>query len=201
MGRHSATDDDEADVAAGAPVQEDVRPRGRHSRPEDTEQTGPLAPLPDEQPTDRIGLGLVAELLDEAPTAEAAPGPEVEEGTSGEAVTGPAQTPPAEAPEAPEAPKPPQPGRGREHSTAADLALLRSRPDLRARCIAAVVAPFVLYLGAMLIVGAERVQYLLWLWIPLILGLALAGNFLDLAYKRQRAQRADGIDDQADGPA
>lgn len=180
MGRHSAPGDEDEAVAA-APVDEDVEGRGRHARPEDIEQTGPLATLQDDQPTERIGL--VEALLDEHTPDDVAP--------DDVAVSAPAEAPP----------KPSQEKKPRAHSTAADLALLRSRPDVRARCIAAVVVPFVLYVGAMLVVGAGHVQYLEWLWIPLILGLALAGNFLDLAYKRQAATKADEIGDEADRPA
>lgn len=186
MGRHSAPGgEDESADAALATIDEEAAPQGRHSRPEDAEQTGPLR-LPDDQPTQQ--LTVIDDLLDEA------------------AITEPVEPPPdgvdvpveAEASAEPSAPSsaPAPAKKKREQSTAADLALLRSRGDLRARCIAAVVVPFVLYVAAMLIVGAERVQYLLWLWIPLILGLALAGHFLDVAQKRQAAGPAGDPDDR-----
>ena len=178
MGRHSAPGgEDESTEAALATAEEDAAASGRHSRPEDAEQTGPVR-LPDDQPTQQ--LTVIDDLLDEA------------------AITEPVEPPPAdaEAPVEAEAPAEPSAKTKRERATAADLALLRSRPDVRARCIAAVVVPFILYVAAMLIVGAEHVQYLLWLWIPLILGLALAGHFLDVAHKRQAAAPAGEPDDR-----
>jgi hypothetical protein len=170
MGRHSAPGgEDESADAALATAEEDAASSGRHSRPEDAEQTGPVR-LPDDQPTQQ--LTVIDDLLDEA------------------AITEPVEPPPADAEAPVAAPAEPPTKTKRDRATAADLALLRSRPDVRARCIAAVVVPFVLYVVAMLIVGAEHVQYLLWLWIPLILGLALAGHFLDVAHKRQAATPA-----------
>src|SRR5436305_333746 len=52
-------------------------------------------------------------------------------------------------------------------STAEDVELLRTHSDVRARVIAAVVAPFVLYTVALYLVGGFDV-YLLWVWIPLV---------------------------------
>ena len=77
----------------------------------------------------------------------------------------------------------PQVGRGTQ-STAADLALLRSHSDVRARVIAAAVAPFVLYTVAMYLVGGLDV-FFLWIWAPLVTAGVLAGSILDAAHRRR----------------
>lgn len=80
----------------------------------------------------------------------------------------------------------PQPGpiaRG-NHATAADLALLRRRPDVRNRCIAAIVVPFVLYTAVLILLGAASV-YLIWVWVPLVTAGVLAGSILDSAHRRE----------------
>ena len=69
-------------------------------------------------------------------------------------------------------------------STAADLALLRSRSDVRARVIAAGVAPFVLYTVALYLVGGWGV-YFLWIWAPLVAAGVLAGSILDAAHRKR----------------
>jgi len=72
-------------------------------------------------------------------------------------------------------------GRGNQ-STAADLALLRERPDVRNRVIASIVVPFVLYSAVMVLIGAASV-YLIWIWIPLVTAGVLAGSMLDSAHR------------------
>jgi hypothetical protein len=69
-------------------------------------------------------------------------------------------------------------------STADDLELLRAHSDVRARVIAAVVAPFVLYTVAIYLVGAFGV-YLLWAWIPLVTAGVFAGSLLDAAHRKR----------------
>lgn len=75
-------------------------------------------------------------------------------------------------------------------STAADLELLRTRSDVRARVIAAVIAPFVIYTLAMYLIGATGV-YFIWVWLPLVTAGVLAGSILDAAH-RKRARGAAG---------
>jgi hypothetical protein len=71
--------------------------------------------------------------------------------------------------------------------THADLHLLRSIPGLRARALAAVVVPFLLYTVLLIILGRTDV-YLIWLWVPTIVAGVLVGHFLDLAHKaREKA--------------
>jgi hypothetical protein len=256
VGRHSAGDDDAAEAPTiVAPETPAVR-RGRHSRSEDDEDTGPLpgglsrppaerAAAQDEQPTELLrldalrgealraesrGVGarpadagaaddgaaddagldeLLAGEPEEAVTAELpvhppepapepkptyvpepAPGVEPESGTEPEPRTQPAAaakgtaqdaSPPTGSAAEP-AGRPARTG----HSTGEDLALLRSRPDVRNRVIAAVVVPFVLYVAVMLVLGAPPARYLIWIWIPLISAGVLAGLILDAAHRSVR---------------
>ena len=163
MGRHSAGDDDGADVHVGAPVVEAPGRRGRHSRTEDAEETGPiqlpadpeLALAAEPEPETEPIAGLSA-MLEEAPVE---PQPKL--------------SPPAR-----------RPARGTQ-STAADLELLRRHPDLRARVIAAVVVPFVLFAAVLLLIRAPAAQYLVFIWIPLVSAGVLAGLLLDVAHRRR----------------
>jgi hypothetical protein len=67
--------------------------------------------------------------------------------------------------------------------THADLRLLRENPTLRARCVAAVIVPFVLYTVVLVVVGRLDL-YLLWVWIPTVVAGVVAGSFLDAAHRR-----------------
>jgi hypothetical protein len=181
MGRHSAGDEDDGtDVRLAGPAVAAPGRRGRHSRDadaEDTQDTGPVDAEAvrtavgadadqDDQPTQRIGLvDLLAAAEEDTPA------------------------PPVAAPDA-DAPAAPRPARGNQ-STAADLELLRKRPDVRARVIAAVVVPFVLYAAVLLLIGATAVQFLIFIWIPMVSAGVLAGLFLDAAHRRARAGSAD----------
>jgi hypothetical protein len=69
-----------------------------------------------------------------------------------------------------------------QRSAAADLALLRSSPALRARCIAAVVVPVGIFIALMIVMGQGR-DFLLWLWVPTVVSGMLVGLFLDLAHR------------------
>lgn len=90
----------------------------------------------------------------------------------------------APAPDSAAAPRPElSAGKRAAQSSAADLALLRSHSDVRARCVAAVVVPFVLYSAIMYLIDALDL-YLLWVWIPLVLAGVLAGSILDSAHRR-----------------
>jgi hypothetical protein len=213
MGRHSAVDDDDEQVVTSAAVEaEAVAARqGRHARGEDTEDTGPVAgsqvrelegraAAQDDQPTERIGL---ADLLmgDEEPgpadagaDPEPGPGPAVDTDpapTAALPAAAAASAPAAAAPPAARAPaKPGKPASRGNHSTAADIALLRTRPDIRNRVFGAVAVPFVLYAVVMVIIGAAGRQYLIWGWIPAVSAGVLAGLILDAAH-RHRARADD----------
>jgi hypothetical protein len=104
--------------------------------------------------------------------------------------------------DAPPSPRPPDPaaapaptpaaapaGRGNQ-STAADLELLRRHSDVRARVIAAVVVPFVLYTAVLYLIGSIGV-YLIWVWIPLVTAGVVAGSILDTEHRR-RTSTSDG---------
>ena len=191
MGRHSAGDDDEdgTDVRVAEPAVEAPGPRGRHSHAadtEDTQATGPVDPEAvraavasgaerddqDDRPTERIGL---IDLL--AAAEEDSPAPPV---------AAPAADAPAADARAADDPAATRPARGNQ-STAADLELLRKRPDVRARVIAAVIVPFVLYAAVLLLIGATAVQSLIFIWIPMVSAGVLAGLLLDAAHKRAKA--------------
>lgn len=172
MGRHSAPDDDdEADVPVVVAADPGAARRGRHTRGEDVEDTGPVpgtemraaearAAAQDDQPTERIPLD---ELLAEPVDVE---------------VTAPTEPVPVPEPKGKAKGKPRRP-----QSTAADLALLRRRADVRNRVLGAVLVPFVLYVAVLVVVGARGVQYLLWIWIPLVSAGVLAGLILDAAQR------------------
>ncbi|MCW2597892.1 MAG: hypothetical protein JWP39_3780 [Jatrophihabitans sp.] len=71
------------------------------------------------------------------------------------------------------------------HSTSADAALIRHHSDVRARCAAGVVVPFVLYVVVLVAVGSFRIStFLLWIWIPLVTAGVLVGQFLDAGHRR-----------------
>ena len=171
MGRHSAFDDDQVEATVVVESRAPAGRRGRHSRGEDAEETGPLraseirdleerAAAQDDRRTERIGLtDALLEPDDEPPGA-------------------PTEVLPTAAP-----PTTKRRPRGSQ-SAAADLALLRRRADVRNRVIAAVVVPFVLYVAVMLLIGASGGQYLLWLWIPLVSAGVGAGLILDTAHRK-----------------
>jgi hypothetical protein len=84
----------------------------------------------------------------------------------------------------------PRPGKGNQ-STAADLELLRTHSAVRARVIAAVVAPFVIYTLAMYL-GSSLDVYFIWVWLPLVTAGILAGSILDSAHRKQEKRAAGG---------
>jgi hypothetical protein len=183
VGRHSAPDDDEAESAA--PVLTKVpEGLGRHARDDHPdapiEVTDPLDLL---EPADLVEEVEAVETTGPVETVEPAPvaAEETIEFASPVATTGPLPPPVGAAPEAaPEAaPKP-----ARSHSTAADVALVRAHSDVRARCIAALVVPFVLYVAVLVAIGASGSRYLLWIFIPLISAGLLVGAFLDAGHRR-----------------
>jgi len=90
----------------------------------------------------------------------------------------------------------PPSGKG-DQPTAADLELLRSRPDVRNRVIAAVLAPFVVYTIVMVVVGSLG-AYLLWVWLPLVTAGVLAGSILDAAHRRGRTSAGGAASESGD---
>jgi hypothetical protein len=71
----------------------------------------------------------------------------------------------------------------RPEGTKADGLLVRAHADVRNRCLAALVAPFVLW-AAVLTVLDQWGDAVLWLWAPLVVGGVLVGVMLDLGHKR-----------------
>lgn len=131
---------------------------GRHSAPGDDEDVAPPVP---------------------AVSAPPRPGRHARIDDTGE----PGDERPAPAPQPTAGTDSPRPTPRGNQSTAADVALLRSRPDVRNRCVAAVVVPFVLYSVALVLLGAVHV-YLIWVWIPLVTAGVIAGGILDAAHRR-----------------
>ncbi|MFN2562080.1 MAG: hypothetical protein ABR571_12400 [Jatrophihabitans sp.] len=194
MGRHSASSDDEDAAAVAAVADESAAVlTGRHARVEP-----PPAPEPDEEPhvaldevdPDDGPLGLIAEQMtepDEPPAAMAEPVSEPS-GPAEATETGEA-TETAEATTAVSEPTGKKAERG-NRSTAADLALLRQHSEVRARVIAAVVVPFLLYTAVLYLIGGLG-RYLIWIAIPLVSAGVVAGFILDAEHRR-RTGPSDG---------
>ena len=169
MGRHSAPDDDEdGDVLVESAVVADLARHGRHARPDDESEAHGA---PD------VGLGIV-ELADQETERLAPP----EAGAAEPTVEVVAEEP-VEQTARPV-------GKGNQ-STAADLALLRAHSDVRARVVAAVVAPFVIYTLAMYLGDALDV-YFIWVWLPLVSAGVLAGSILDAAHRKRGKDAGNG---------
>ena len=183
-GRHARSEEDEAatDVFE-RPVTRQAPPSAEPRRPEkglaDQETTRiPLfkEPLPEAEATP---VARVTDAQPAAPAASREPPHQAKAPAAKRRVDKPAvEKPPVEKSPVEKAPV------DRSHlSTAADLALLRKHSALRARVIAAVVVPFVLYTVVMYLVTWWDV-YLIWVWIPLVTAGILAGSFLDAAHRR-----------------
>ena len=71
----------------------------------------------------------------------------------------------------------------------------RRRPtrhsDVRARVIAAVLAPFVIYTLVMFLADLWDV-YFIWVWLPLVSAGVLAGSILDAAHRKRGRDAAPG---------
>lgn len=194
MGRHSAADDEDEGHSPVLVVFPPLRAveGGRHARDEDAEaptQSLPVvAPTADEVPVEAAAettepLAIIGPLADDEPFDGVADAPPA--GAVDAPVEGVAGTLPEAVVQAPSggAARTSAPPRG-THSTAADLALMRRRPDVRNRVIAAVIVPFVLYIAAMVLIGAAAGQYLLWVWIPLVSAGVGGGLILDTAHRK-----------------
>jgi hypothetical protein len=161
MGRHSAPDDDDGVVMTfPAPVAGAPPVRGRHAQYDEEDE----------------GIELLEASYDAQDVAEQDTIRLVPLEPAWRALDQP-------APQQAVPLQPARPAVRRHHSTAADLALLREHSDVRARVIAALIAPFVLYTVVMYLLTAFDV-YFIWLWIPLVGAGVLAGSFLDAAHRR-----------------
>ncbi|MDP9116780.1 MAG: hypothetical protein M3O28_05890 [Actinomycetota bacterium] len=67
----------------------------------------------------------------------------------------------------------------------ADLQLLRQDSALRARCLAGLFVPFVLYTVLMVAIGGVG-AYAIWVWVPTVIAGLLVGLFLDIAHHAAR---------------
>jgi hypothetical protein len=69
--------------------------------------------------------------------------------------------------------------------TAADWKLIRDHADVRNRCLAALLAPYLVYTVAMLLIG-QMDAYLIWVFLPTVTAGLLIGATLDHAHKRHQ---------------
>lgn len=188
-GRHFAPD---AAVAAGIPeaaeAEQAAGTAGAALATRDTERIVPPEPEPQRAVTAAAATAAATaaaaatEPTVVLPTGVGEVEPKVAESAAepaAEQVTEP--VPPAGQAAAPAAAPSPAAGKTGTH---ADLALLRSDSTLRARCIAAVVIPFLLYAMVLLVVGSGAGSFLVWVWIPTVLAGVLVGTFLDIAHKK-----------------
>jgi hypothetical protein len=219
MGRHSAGDadlDDQLEEVAEPSTA--VESGGRHSR---TDEGGAEDRAAAEVESGEVESGEVESgevesgevesgaAIDEAAAAQSETEPiDLIAAIGGRAEAGPRDEAPASAPATPSeamreektespgdasgaAPVAPRAPSG----TRADLKLLRQSATLRVRCIGAVVATFLIYTVAFIVIGRTDV-YLLWVWIPTVLSGILVGSFLDMAHRR-----VAGPPDRPDDPA
>ncbi|HEU5267087.1 MAG TPA: hypothetical protein VFU35_10315 [Jatrophihabitans sp.] len=187
MGRHSAPDDDADELPEEAPggvLVDDPADAGRHSRvaaepeapPDGESSLIELLANPDAEAGD-------TELAEAVETVDAVEAAEAEDAAAAAPVE-PDATGPTGAEPAPAAAAEPAGKARARHSTRADLALIKAHGDVRARCLAALVVPFVVYVVVLAVVGAAGRTYLLWIFIPLVVAGVLFGAFLDAGHKR-----------------
>jgi hypothetical protein len=69
--------------------------------------------------------------------------------------------------------------------------MLRHSTALRVQCLAVVVIAFGAYTAVMLGLGRNTHDYLLWIWIPIVLAGVLVGACLDLAHRRAATKKDD----------
>ena len=62
--------------------------------------------------------------------------------------------------------------------------MLRRHRDVRARCLAGIAVPFLVYVAVLLVAGATALSYLLWCFVPLVVAGVLVGALLDAAHRR-----------------
>lgn len=67
---------------------------------------------------------------------------------------------------------------------ASDLALLRAHTALRARVLAAILVPFLVYTVVLVVTAHSGLRtFLIWIWVPLVTAGVLAGLLLDAAHR------------------
>jgi hypothetical protein len=174
MGRHSASDDDEADVVVEPLASGEVAgaaagagdAAGRHYRPRESGEHG-AEPAVFGAPATPSTTPSSDSSSSSSSSTEGA-----RQRASGVTVEAGPRTDTTAKIEA-----------YRESPTRADLRLLRSHPGLRSRCAAGVVVPFLLFTIVIIVLGRPDV-YLIWVWIPIVAAGVLVGTFLDRAHKQ-----------------
>ncbi len=193
MGRHSAPDDDSGLGDSGLDPRPDDQtsgavatvPHGRHAHTDDEPDDGP--------PTE--GLTLLEDVLDAPPADVVAsddhpspiPSPGPGPGLDFPAPTGSPIPPPATPLAGPVA--------GSAHATRQDFALVRQHGDVRARALAAVLVPFVVYVAVLAVIGDLTVHSLIWVWAPAVAAGVLVGLVLDAGHKRYPTPTPDAVDE------
>ncbi len=82
--------------------------------------------------------------------------------------------------------------------TQTDIELLKTRGDVRARVVAAVVVPFVLYAVVLTAIGSFGWRvFLIWIWIPLVTAGIIVGLFLDAGHRTQNRAEPPSANDEA----
>lgn len=219
LGRHAPT----RPGPKPRPVPAIDEPPAPETKVPETKAPQTKAPAATELAADQVGLELIEDALAAVP-AEAAPAAEAP--AASEAHT--AQIPPVVEPE-PSVPEAPTaqiplveepvgdeataslpaaavpvvaaPETKESRASSSDLALIRAHGDVRARCLAGVLVPFVLYVVVLVLIGSLALTtFLLWIWIPLISAGILVGLFLDAAHKRYGAAPDDAVSGSADRP-
>ena len=141
-----------------------------------------LEPIIDEAPTTEIPLAEIARNdrpLPEETTVRIAPVTDVP--------PEPPQSPqPTEHPEhaEPDGRDTSAPHRGGAHATRHDFALVMAHGDVRARAVAAVLVPFVVYVAVLAVIGQLTVHNLIWVWAPAVVAGVLVGLVLDAGHRR-----------------
>ena len=74
--------------------------------------------------------------------------------------------------------------RSPRRGTVGDLGLIRRHGDVRARVIAAVIVPFLVFFAVYVLIGALTVRSLIWIWVPAVTAGVLVGLLLDAGHRR-----------------
>jgi hypothetical protein len=181
VGRHSAPDDEGELGDVLVEEQPRPRPRPRHAAPDGEEQVRALATAE----TEIIDPEVVERARDDPPR-NVVDAVVVEDEAYSVAPKPPTSRPGEPLAELPGPAAPDVAAATKERPGRADLRLLRESSSLRARALAALILPFVLYTIALVVIGRVDV-YLFWIWIPAILAGILFGSQLDAAHKQSVA--------------
>lgn len=194
-------------VSAGIDLIEDALVAPPRPRPDGHDETAAPQAVTGEIPAqvdptvDRAVPEAVTELIPVIEDDAGAEAPQQTVEAPDDAAEAPADVP-ATSEAAPEPPAKTKKPKGAQ-STRSDLALIRTHADVRARCAAGLLVPFVLYVAALVVIGPlSLVRFLLWIWIPLITAGVLVGLFLDVGHRRYDASVAgpDDVSESSDRP-